>query len=75
MELRGKGDLWLAGERLPNVGFSHAAPVEIVGGRHDGEHGRIALLMNCESDPAFLVTLQGGAGDVRVRQSALRHLE
>jgi len=69
MERRGLGDRWLAGERVPGVGFAHHETVRITAGRFLGEVGTIALLIDVGPDPEYLVTLVGG--DVRVRQSAL----
>lgn len=69
---RGVGDRWLAGERIPGVEFARSDPVEIVQGTRTGSSGVIALLVALEPEPAYLVELATGAGDVRVRQSALR---
>ena len=72
MTLRGQGDRWLAGEPVDGVQFEHHAAVEITGGVHAGKRGLVAFLMNLDADPLYLVALESGAGDVRVRQSSLR---
>ena len=73
--LRGLGDRWLAGERVPGVIFAHNESVEILAGAHAAEVGAIVLLMGIEPEPTYLVELGSGQGDVRVRQSALRSME
>lgn len=72
-EHRGLGDRWLAGERVDGVAFEHGAEVEITRGRHAGQRGSVALLMDLGGDPLYLVDL--GEGAVRVRQSELRRAE
>ncbi len=74
MSIRGQGDRWLAGEPVAGVEFEHHARVEIVRGVRAGQQGTIAFLMNLDADPGYLVRLDSGAGEVRVRQSALRRL-
>ena len=74
MSLRGPGDRWLAGEPVDGVEFEQYAPVQITSGSHAGQSGSVALLLNLQTDPLYLVTLPFGAGDVRVRQSALRRV-
>lgn len=75
MTLRGIGDRWLAGESVPGVTFGHNDAVEITEGEHVGEKGTIILLMALHPEPRYLVQLQEGRRDVRVRQSALRRME
>ncbi|MEO6526165.1 MAG: hypothetical protein ABIP93_06040 [Gemmatimonadaceae bacterium] len=70
--MRGQGDRWLAGEPVDGVQFEHHASVEIIGGSLDGRTGCILLLLNLQADPVYLVALSAGAGEVRVRQSAMR---
>lgn len=72
MALSGQGDRWLAGEPVDGVQFEHHATVEITRGSHAGERGLVAFLMNLDPDPLYLIALESGAGDVRVRQSSLR---
>ena len=69
---RGAGDRWLAGEPVAGVAFAHLAPVRIAGGARAGARGHIALLLALRPEPVYLVTLDGGAGDVRVAQSELQ---
>lgn len=71
MTHHGAGDRWLAGLPVPGVAFAHHARVAVVRGPHDGRSGRVALLMLLGDDPLYLVTLDGGVGEVRLRQSAL----
>lgn len=73
--MRGIGDRWLAGEPVEGVELEHGAAVEVAGGALDGRRGTIALLIAVRPEPAYLVALAGGGGDVRVRQSALRRAE
>lgn len=70
---RGIGDRWLAGERVAGIQFALHDRVEVVLGRHTGQLGAIALLLEGPPDPLYVVTLGGGGRDIRVRQSALRH--
>jgi transcription antitermination factor NusG len=70
--LRGQGDRWLAGEPVEGVEFEQHASVELISGPFAGRIGSIVLLMNLEADPVYLVALGVGAGEVRVRQSAMR---
>ena len=72
--IRGQGDRWLAGERVDGVEFEQYAPVQITGGPYAGQTGSVALLLNLQADPLYVVSLPSGAGDVRVRQSALRRV-
>lgn len=71
---RGAGDRWLAGDPVPGVRFAHHAPVQVLAGPHAGARGRVALLLSLGDDPAYLVSLGGHPGEVRVRQSALHPL-
>jgi hypothetical protein len=68
----GLGDRWLRGERLPGVAFALHDRVVITGGSRDGQFGTIALLLAVVPQPLYLVSLDGGAGDLKVRQSSLR---
>ena len=68
----GLGDRWLRGERLPGVGFALHERVTIAGGSRDGQAGGVLLLLAVAPEPLYLVALDGGAGDLKVRQSALR---
>lgn len=70
--MRGVGDRWLAGEPVDGVAFPHLAPVQVAAGARAGARGHIALLLALRPEPVYLVTLDGGAGDVRVAQSGLR---
>ena len=70
--LRGVGDRWLAGERLPGVEYALHDRVVITGGPHAGAVGSIALLAAVGPEPAYVVTAAGLPRPVRVRQSALR---
>jgi hypothetical protein len=72
MSIRGQGDRWLAGEPIEGVELEQYAPVRITSGPYAGQTGFVALLLNLEDDPLYLVTLAFGAGDVRARQSALQ---
>jgi hypothetical protein len=72
MSVRGIGDRWLAGEAIDGVAFQRHDPVGIVGGRHEGQTGRIELLMNVEPEARYLVKLDDGERLVPVNQSALR---
>jgi hypothetical protein len=74
MSIRGQGDRWLAGEPVDGVELEQYAPVQITSGPYAGQTGTVALLLNLQADPLYLVTLAFGAGDVRVRQSALRRV-
>jgi hypothetical protein len=69
---RGAGDRWLAGEPVDGVAFAHLESVRIAAGERTGARGHIALLLALRPEPLYLVTLEGGAGDVRVAQSGLR---
>ena len=68
----GLGDRWLRGERLPGVTFALHDRVAIVGGSRDGQVGTVALLLAVVPHPLYLVTLDGGAGELKVRQSSLQ---
>ena len=72
MRTPGLGDRWLAGERLSGVAFAVHDRVTVLDGAHAGTPGAVLLLLAVAPEPAYLVALDGGAGDVRVRQSALR---
>lgn len=72
---RGVGDRWLAGEPVPGVAFEQHTSVGIVGGRHHGDEGIVILLMALGDDPLYLVRLRSTIGEIRVRQSSLRHSE
>ena len=72
MNARGAGDRGLAGERPDGVTFAHHDTVDITEGRHAGASGVVVLLLALEPEPRYLVALEGGRGDVPVRQSALR---
>ena len=72
MSIRGLGDRWLAGEPVDGVAFEQHAPVDIIAGPLAGATGTVALLLGISADPSYLITLADGAGDARVRQSALR---
>jgi hypothetical protein len=74
MSIRGQGDRWLAGEPVEGVELEQYAPVRISSGQYAGQTGSVALLLNLEEDPLYLVTLAFGVGDVRVRQSALQRI-
>ena len=69
---RGAGDRWLAGDPVPGVRFAHHALVELRSGPRAGARGRVLLLLSLGDDPAYLVSLGGHPGEVRVRQSALQ---
>lgn len=75
MDIRGVGDRWLAGETIPGVAFAMHASVEVTSGRFRGQGGAVILLMALASEPLYLVKLNAGAGDVRVRQSELRAVD
>ena len=68
----GLGDRWLRGEPLPGVSFALHARVAIVGGSRDGQVGTVALLLAVFPHPLYLVTIDGGAGELKIRQSSLR---
>jgi hypothetical protein len=68
----GLGDRWLAGERLEGVAFGVHDRVTVTEGVRAGSAGGILLLLAVAPEPVYLVALDAGAGDVRVRQSALR---
>ena len=68
----GLGDRWLRGEPLPGVAFAQHARVTITGGSRDGQTGAVLLLLAVAPEPLYLVALDHGAGDLKVRQSALR---
>ncbi len=70
--LRGIGDQWLEGSPVAGVTFQLNDAVEIVSGSRAGAIGSVILLLGLEPEPAYLVELATGAGDARVRQSALR---
>lgn len=72
MNQRGVGDRWLAGERVEGVSFAHHQAVLVADGVHSGQRGVVLLLMVVSPEPRYLVRLTGGAGDVRLPQSALR---
>jgi hypothetical protein len=74
LEIRGVGDRWLAGEPIEGVELPLHARVMITLGRHAGMTGTVAFLMNLDEDPLYLVELDAGTGDVRVRGAALRRL-
>ena len=71
MSVRGMGDRWLAGERLPGVTFALHDRVQIAAGRHAGAMGGILLLTGLHPEPTYLVAL-GADATARVRQSVLR---
>ena len=71
MSLRGLGDRWLAGEKIPGVTFALHDAVEVTEGERAGARGVIVLLMMVRPVPRYLVRLADGA-DVRVLQTALR---
>ena len=71
MNLRGLGDRWLHGERLPGITFGPADHVQVRTGKHAGCGGRILLLMDGPPDPLYLLDLDDEGGPARVRQSAL----
>ncbi len=71
---RGLGDRWLAGTDVPGVTFALNDAVEIVAGSRAGAIGSVILLLGVDPEPSYLVELATGAGDARVRQSALRHV-
>ena len=71
MELRGVGDRWMAGERVPGVEFGVREAVEVTGGVRDGARGVVLLLAGMGTEPVYLVELADG-GVVRMRQSMLR---
>ena len=75
MELRGVGDRWLAGEKVPGVEFAMFDAVSIAAGPHAGSDGSIKLLVGVRPEPSYLVELGSGGRDVRVRQSDLRARE
>jgi hypothetical protein len=68
----GLGDRWLRGARIDGVDFAQHDRVTIAGGSRDGQTGAILLLLAVAPEPLYLVTLDAGAGDLRIRQSALR---
>jgi hypothetical protein len=68
----GLGDRWLQGERLPGVDFAQHDRVTIAGGSRDGQTGAVILLLAVAPQPLYLVSLDAEAGDLKVRQSALR---
>lgn len=68
----GLGDRWMAGERLPGVTYAQHDRVVLTVGPQAGTRGTVLLLLAVAPEPAYLVTLDGGAGEVRVRQDALR---
>ena len=68
----GLGDRWLRGEPLPGVTFALHDRVVIAGGSRDGQTGTVALLLAVVPHPLYLVTLDGDAGELKVRQSSLR---
>ena len=72
MSVRGIGDRWLAGEAIEGVTFHRHDPVEIFVGRHEGQFGRIELLMDVEPEARYLVKLDEAGRLVPVNQSALR---
>lgn len=72
MTHRGLGDRWLAGGRIEGVAFAQHERVEVVSGRFLGHRGRILLLVGLDPEPGYLVQLDGGVGDAKVRQGALR---
>lgn len=72
MNIRGMGDRWLAGERIPGVTFAHHESVDILTGPHAQERGAIVMLLGVDPEPVYLVELGSGRADVRVRQSGLR---
>jgi hypothetical protein len=57
---------------VAGVSFAHHQPVVIADGAHDGRRGIVILLMAVTPEPRYLVRLEQGAGEVRLRQSALR---
>ena len=73
-DIRGVGDRWLAGEAIDGVDFPLHARVMLTLGRHAGKTGTVAFLMNLDEDPLYLVELQDGSGDVRVRGAGMRRL-
>lgn len=68
----GIGDRWLRGEAVPGVAFALHDRVAIAGGSRDGQVGTVALLLAVAPHPLYLVTLDDGAGELKVRQSSLR---
>ncbi|MGZ8456089.1 MAG: hypothetical protein ACXW65_20935 [Gemmatirosa sp.] len=72
MSTPGLGDRWLRGERLPDVAFALHDRVVITGGSRDGQFGTVVLLLAVSPHPLYLVSLAGGGGDLKVRQSSLR---
>jgi hypothetical protein len=70
--IRGLGDRWLAGESVPGIAFAQGEAVAILAGPHAEQRGTVVVLLGIEPEPAYLVQLGSGRGDVRVRQSALR---
>lgn len=74
MNVRGAGDRWMAGEAITGVEFGLQERVEIHEGQNDGDRGVIIFLVAIRPEPLYLVALDGGKGDLRVRQSALRRV-
>ena len=72
MSVRGIGDRWLAGEPIEGVSVHRHDAGEIVAGRHEGQFGRIELLMDVDPEARYLVKLDEAERLVPVNQSALQ---
>lgn len=73
MTVRGAGDRWMSGEKLPGVTFGLNDAVEVTAGAHAGTRGTILFLVAIHPEPVYLVELGAGKGDARLRQASLRH--
>jgi hypothetical protein len=71
MNVRGAGDRWLAGEKLPGVAFALHDSVRLTRGDWTGQVGSVTLLLALAPEPLYLVRLGAGGRDVSARQSAL----
>lgn len=72
MTLRGIGDRWLAGEKIDGVSLQRHDAVDISAGRHEGEIGRVELLMDVQPEARYLIKLAQSGRLVPVSESALR---
>jgi hypothetical protein len=71
MNVRGAGDRWLAGQKLPGVSFALHDSVRLTRGDFAGQVGSVTLLLALTPAPFYLVRLSATGRDVSARQSAL----
>jgi hypothetical protein len=61
---------WMAGDRIPGVGFGFCEPVVVKGRPSAGALGTVIALVSL-TPPLYTIEIDGGRGDVHVLEADL----